>query len=94
MSRIHLLPVFRHKLNDGAAGSRPAVLVRRSGLRHQAHIHDVGITAPGTMDQLQEIVSRIVAKPLDRSRPLWEMAVINGLEGGKTAVVVTPCTIR
>jgi len=89
MSRIHLLPVFRHKLVTVPLDLDQPYWCDDPDFDIKAHIHDVGITAPGTMDQLKEIVSRIVAKPLDRSRPLWEMAVINGLEGGKTAVVST-----
>jgi WS/DGAT/MGAT family acyltransferase len=46
------------------------------------HIRHLALPRPGTLDQLKEIASRILARPLDRSRPLWEIWVIEGLEGG------------
>ena len=39
------------------------------------------------MEQVQELVARIIARPLDRSRPLWEMYLIEGLEGGRFAIL-------
>ena len=39
------------------------------------------------MDQLRELVARIVSRPLDRNRPLWEVYFVEGLEGGRVAVL-------
>lgn len=49
------------------------------------HIRETALPAPGTDEQLAELVSRLVARPLDRSRPLWELYVITGLESGHVA---------
>jgi diacylglycerol O-acyltransferase / wax synthase len=49
------------------------------------HVRHHAVPPPGTSEQLAETVSRIVARPLDRRRPLWELYVIEGLEGGRIA---------
>jgi len=43
------------------------------------HIREIHLPRPGMVDQLAEQVSRIVGRPMDRSRPLWEVYVIDGL---------------
>lgn len=52
------------------------------------HVHHVALPQPGTLVELGAMVGRINAQPLDRSRPLWEVWVIEGLEGGKVAILV------
>jgi len=47
------------------------------------HIRHISLPRPGTQEQLKEIASRILARPLDRERPLWEIWVLEGLEGGE-----------
>ena len=51
------------------------------------HLRWVGLPAPGSMRQLLDLASRIVHDPFDRTRPLWEFVVVEGLEGGKAAMV-------
>jgi WS/DGAT/MGAT family acyltransferase len=49
------------------------------------HVRHVGLPHPGTDEQLAELVERIMARPLDRNRPLWELYLIEGLESGHIA---------
>jgi diacylglycerol O-acyltransferase len=49
------------------------------------HLRELALPSPGTREQLGEQVARIHARPLDRTRPLWEAYVITGLEDGKAA---------
>jgi WS/DGAT/MGAT family acyltransferase len=49
------------------------------------HLRELALPEPGTAAQLGEQVSRIHARPLDRTRPLWEAYVITGVEGGRCA---------
>lgn len=51
------------------------------------HVRRAALPAPGGERELADFVAQFVALPLDRSRPLWEMHVVEGLAGGRTAVV-------
>lgn len=55
-------------------------------IRH--HVRQMALPAPGTMRQLQDLVTLLIADPFDRSRPLWQFIVIDGLEGGRSAMVL------
>jgi WS/DGAT/MGAT family acyltransferase len=50
------------------------------------HVHRWALPAPGGEDELREAVETLLAHPLDRSRPLWEMHLLEGLDGGATAL--------
>jgi WS/DGAT/MGAT family acyltransferase len=51
------------------------------------HIRHMSLAPPGRPDQLADQIARIVGRPMDRTRPLWEVYVIEGLEGGDFAVL-------
>ena len=51
------------------------------------HIREIHLARPGMVDQLADQVSRIVGRPMDRSRPLWEVYVIDGLDDGNWAML-------
>ena len=51
------------------------------------HLREVTLPPPGHDDQLAALVGELVARPLDRRRPLWELHVIHGLAGGQVAVL-------
>lgn len=51
------------------------------------HVRRSAIPGPGTMEQLMELVARVISRPLDQTRPLWEMYLVEGLEGGRVAVL-------
>lgn len=51
------------------------------------HIREIHLARPGMVDQLADQVSRIVGRPMDRSRPLWEVYVIDGLDNGNWAML-------
>ncbi|MFA1551951.1 wax ester/triacylglycerol synthase family O-acyltransferase [Actinomadura chokoriensis] len=54
----------------------------------ERHITEIGLPSPGTERQLADIVGMLHEQPLDRTRPLWEIVLIQGLQGGLTAVYV------
>lgn len=55
-------------------------------IRH--HVRQMALPGPGTMRQLQDLVTLLIADPFDRSRPLWQFIVIDGLQGGRSAMVL------
>jgi diacylglycerol O-acyltransferase len=51
------------------------------------HVRHLALPKPGSMRQLLDLASQFVADPLDRTRPLWEFVIVDGLTGGRAALV-------
>ena len=51
------------------------------------HVRRSALPRPGTSEQLRDLVARIMSRPLDRNRPLWEMYLVEGLEHGRFAIL-------
>jgi diacylglycerol O-acyltransferase len=85
--RISFVPRYRQKIV--AVPGRLANPVWRDDPDFDLayHVRRSALPRPGSMEQLRELVARIVSRPLDRSRPLWEVYVVEGLEGGRVAVL-------
>ncbi|MGH9086292.1 MAG: WS/DGAT/MGAT family O-acyltransferase [Acidimicrobiales bacterium] len=86
-ARKHLLGVYRRKLASVPLDLDRPYWVDDPDLDLDFHIRALALPAPGTDEQLGEQVARIIARPLDRSRPLWEWYVITGIEGGRVGVL-------
>jgi WS/DGAT/MGAT family acyltransferase len=85
--RLHLLPPFRRRLVPVPFGAAHPVWIEDPGFDLGAHLHRWELPSPGTRAQLEELVGELAARPLDRSRALWDMDLIEGLEDGRIAVV-------
>ena len=85
--RLHLLPPFRWKLREVPFGLDLPYWVDDPDFDLDFHIRESAVPPPGTDRQVAETVARIFARPLDRSRPLWELYLIHGLEGGRVALL-------
>jgi diacylglycerol O-acyltransferase len=83
--RLHLLPPFRWRLVEMPLGLDYPYWIEAPEFDLEFHVREIALPAPGSDRQLAEQVGRIVARPLDRSRPLWELYVIDGLESGHVA---------
>ena len=84
-SRLHLVPRFRQKLAFAPANLASPVWVDDTQFDLSYHVRHAALPKPGRMDQLMEYVARLISRPLDRDRPLWEVYVIEGLEEGRVA---------
>src|SRR5437763_3797535 len=85
--RIHLLPPFTEKLATIPLGLDLPYWIEDPDFDIDFHVREIGLPPPGNYHQLAEQVARIMARSLDRSRPLWELYVIRGLEGGRDAML-------
>jgi WS/DGAT/MGAT family acyltransferase len=85
--RLHLLEVYRRKLVSDPLGLTNPYWVDDPDMDLEFHLREIGLPAPGNERQLGEQVSRIIARPLDRTRPLWEWYVISGLADGNVAIL-------
>lgn len=83
--RLSLLDPMRRKLVEVPFNLDHPYWIEDPDLDLDFHIRETAVAPPGKPEQVAELVSRLIARPLDRSRPLWELYVINGLEGGKIA---------
>jgi len=84
--RMHLLPPFRWRLAEVPLGLDHPYWVDDERFDLEFHVRELALPSPGSAAQLSEQVARIFARQLDRSRPLWELYVIEGLEGGRVGV--------
>jgi WS/DGAT/MGAT family acyltransferase len=88
VARFDLLPSYRRRVKTMPLGIDHPVWVNEDDLDLDYHFVRVALPRPGTMEQLRTLVARLHAIPLDRSRPLWQYYVIEGLEDGGFAVYI------
>ena len=86
-ARLHLVPRYRQRLRSAAAGLANPVWIDDDGFDLGWHVRRHVLPEPGGDEQLAEFVGRELSRRLDRSRPLWELTVIEGLRGGRAALL-------
>jgi diacylglycerol O-acyltransferase len=85
--RIAFVPRYRQRLAQVPGRLATPVWVDDPDFDIGYHVRRSALPRPGSADQLLELVARIVSRPLDRHRPLWEVYVIEGLEHGRVALL-------
>ncbi|MDG3011379.1 wax ester/triacylglycerol synthase family O-acyltransferase [Rhodococcus sp. D2-41] len=85
--RVRAMPGFRRKLQDSFLNLDHPVWVEDKHFDIDQHLHRIAVPAPGGPDEVAELCAHIAGQPLDRTRPLWEMWVIEGLGNGHIAVM-------
>ncbi|MFM0326927.1 WS/DGAT/MGAT family O-acyltransferase [Caballeronia glebae] len=83
--RLHLCSVFHRKLAQMPFELADPIWVEDEDIDIDYHVRSLTLRRPGTTAQLEQLVARLHSSLLDRSRPLWEAYVIDGLENGQIA---------
>ena len=85
--RLHLVPRYRQKLRVPRLEAGRPLWVDDPDFNLEYHVRQTALPKPGDEPQLMRLTSRIFSQQLDRAKPLWEMWLIEGLEGGGFAIV-------
>lgn len=83
--RLHLIPRYRQRLARGLA--REALWVDDERFDLDYHVRHLRLPTPGDDDMLKALCARIMSRPLDRARPLWEISVVEGLGHDRFALI-------
>jgi WS/DGAT/MGAT family acyltransferase len=86
-SRLNLVPRYRQKLAVPRFEMGRPFWVDDPSFNLDYHVRHTALPKPGSDDQLRQLAGRIFSQRLDRSKPLWEVWLIQGFEGGKFAVI-------
>lgn len=86
-SRLHVVPPLRRRLLEVPFGLARPLWVEEDEVDIDRHIRRVGVPKPGGPRELAAMAEDMNGRKLDRAAPLWEMAVVEGLESGSIAVL-------
>ncbi|MDX5399459.1 MAG: wax ester/triacylglycerol synthase family O-acyltransferase, partial [Actinomycetes bacterium] len=84
--RVRAMPEFVRTLHTVPLHLAPPVWVVDGDFDVDRHVRRIAVPSPGGREELAEVVGHLAGIPLDRSRPLWEMWVVEGLADGRIAV--------
>jgi WS/DGAT/MGAT family acyltransferase len=85
--RMHLLAPFRRRLVEGPLQLGDPHWIEDPAFDLDNHLRRAAIPTPGSLRELAEFVGDFASRPLERSKPLWEIVLVEGVEDGKVAVV-------
>ncbi|MFZ2510388.1 MAG: wax ester/triacylglycerol synthase family O-acyltransferase [Gordonia sp. (in: high G+C Gram-positive bacteria)] len=86
--RVTGLPVFRRKLADSLANLDHPVWVEDTDFQIERHVHRIAIPTPGRLQEVAQMSSHLIGQELDRKKPLWDMWVMEGMAGGRIALLL------
>lgn len=85
--RLHLVPRYRQKLAQPPLETGRPLWVDDPNFNLEYHVRQTALPSPGDEGQLMRLVARIMSQQLDRSKPLWEMWIVEGLDDGGFALI-------
>jgi diacylglycerol O-acyltransferase / wax synthase len=86
-SRLSLVPRFRQKLATPPLEAGRPLWADDPNFNLPYHLRQTGLPEPGSEEQLRRLVGRVFSQQLDRSKPLWELWLVQGLEGNRFALL-------
>ncbi|MBN9635015.1 MAG: wax ester/triacylglycerol synthase family O-acyltransferase, partial [Actinobacteria bacterium] len=85
-ARLPQIPRYRQKVREVTLGLARPVWVDDRDFDITYHIRRSALPSPGSDDQLHDLVARLGSRPLDKTRPLWEMCLVEGLSDNRLAI--------
>lgn len=86
--RLHLVPPFRWRIAPTPLALNHPLMIEDPDFDLDLHFHRAALPHPGGRRELCEFISELASRPLDRTRPLWEIWMVERLEGGQVACVM------
>jgi diacylglycerol O-acyltransferase len=87
-SRLHLVPRYRQRLGFPPAQTGRPMWIDDTTFNLEYHVRHSALPSPGSEEQLRNIAGRIFSQQLDRSKPLWELWLVQGLDKNRFALIV------
>jgi diacylglycerol O-acyltransferase / wax synthase len=87
-ARLHEIPVLTQRVIRAPFDLTWPALVPDRHIDLDRHISRVALPSPGTADQFDSLISEFLSRPLVRTRPLWQLLIIEGLEDGRVAAAL------
>ncbi|MDP3891702.1 wax ester/triacylglycerol synthase domain-containing protein, partial [Nocardioides sp.] len=85
--RIAFVPRYRQRLQFVPGRLANPVWVDDPDFELGYHVRRSALPRPGSLEQLRELTARVMSRPLDRHRPLWELYLVEGLADGLVALI-------
>jgi diacylglycerol O-acyltransferase / wax synthase len=85
--RLHLVPRYRQKLAFPPLETGRPLWVDDPNFNLEYHLRHSGLPEPGSEEQLRALAARIHSQQLDRTKPLWEMWLVQGLDDGRWGLI-------
>ena len=86
-ARLPQLPRYRQKIQLMPLGTGRPLWVEDSTFRLDYHVRHTALPGPGGEAELMTLVNRVIGQRLDRTKPLWELWLVEGLENGRWAII-------
>ncbi|OBH46938.1 WS/DGAT/MGAT family O-acyltransferase [Mycobacterium mantenii] len=84
--RLPQIPRYRQKVRQVPVGTARPVWIDDNDFDITYHVRRSALPSPGSDEQLHELIARLAARPLDKTRPLWEMYLVEGLSKNRVAL--------
>ncbi|HVQ86711.1 MAG TPA: wax ester/triacylglycerol synthase family O-acyltransferase [Actinomycetes bacterium] len=86
-ARLAMVPRYRQRVREVPGHLAAPLWIDDEKFDLSYHVRRSALPRPGTTEQLHELVARVLSRPLDRDRPLWEIYLVEGVEAARFAIV-------